>query len=390
MYFPTADVEISPFIPPLVAFAISVVTSMGGISGAFLLLPFQMSVLGFTTPAVSATNQLYNIVAIPSGVYRYVMEGRMVWPLAWVIVAGTLPGVLIGAVIRVIYLPDPTHFSIFAGLVLGYMGLRMLRDLRRCAHSETQRGGPGSSSEAGQQFGGRCGKGSGMLCQQGRMRQQDPEAPADAQAAKQMPGPQIVPFGARGRERGGKSDPKQTTQSQAADQSGRRGQPPDDQQNQQNDLAQRLPRVRVVAWSFKQLTYTFFDVEYTIHVPALFSFSAVVGVVGGIYGVGGGAIIAPFLVTYFQQPVYTVAGSSLMATFTTSVAGVCFYQVLGWMLPERAIAPDWGLGLLLGLGGMAGMYLGASLQKYLPAQRIKWMLAIIVLGLGAKYIFFPA
>jgi len=33
---------------------------MAGISGAFLLLPFQMSVLGFSTPSVSATNFLYN------------------------------------------------------------------------------------------------------------------------------------------------------------------------------------------------------------------------------------------------------------------------------------------------------------------------------------------
>ena len=76
MYFPIANIEINPFIPPVVAFAISFFTSMGGVSGAFLLLPFQVSVLGFSSPAVSATNQLFNIVAIPSGVYRYIKEGR--------------------------------------------------------------------------------------------------------------------------------------------------------------------------------------------------------------------------------------------------------------------------------------------------------------------------
>ncbi|MFZ3047628.1 MAG: TSUP family transporter, partial [Desulfatirhabdiaceae bacterium] len=81
MLFQTAGIEVSPWIPPLVAFAISFFTSMGGVSGAFLLLPFQMSFLGYVNPSVSATNQLYNIVAIPSGVYRYWREGRMVWPL---------------------------------------------------------------------------------------------------------------------------------------------------------------------------------------------------------------------------------------------------------------------------------------------------------------------
>lgn len=41
MYFPTAEIEVSPLVPPLVAFVVSFFTSMGGISGAFLLLPFR-------------------------------------------------------------------------------------------------------------------------------------------------------------------------------------------------------------------------------------------------------------------------------------------------------------------------------------------------------------
>ena len=76
MYFPVAGIEISPWIPPLVAFAISLLTSMGGVSGAFLLLPFQVSILGFQSPAVSATNHLFNMVAIPGGVWRYSREGN--------------------------------------------------------------------------------------------------------------------------------------------------------------------------------------------------------------------------------------------------------------------------------------------------------------------------
>jgi len=115
MLFTVSGVEVSPFVPPLVAFCISLLTSMGGVSGAFLLLPFQMSVLGFTSPAVSATNQLFNIVAIPSGVLRYIREGRMVWPLTWVVIIGTLPGVLIGAILRVRLMPDASTFKGFVG-----------------------------------------------------------------------------------------------------------------------------------------------------------------------------------------------------------------------------------------------------------------------------------
>ena len=90
--FSVSGVETYLFLPPLAALVVSFFTSMGGVSGAFLLLPFQVSYLNFVTPSVSATNFVYNIVAIPSGVYRYLKEGRMAWPLTWVVIVGTLPG----------------------------------------------------------------------------------------------------------------------------------------------------------------------------------------------------------------------------------------------------------------------------------------------------------
>src|SRR5512139_4054024 len=129
IFFPVSGVKTSIFLPPLVALVISFFTSMGGVSGAFLLLPFQMSILNYTSPSVSATNFVFNIVAIPSGVYRYIKEGRMAWPLTLVVIIGTLPGVFIGYYLRVLYLPDPKTFKLFVGCVLLYIGVRLFKDL---------------------------------------------------------------------------------------------------------------------------------------------------------------------------------------------------------------------------------------------------------------------
>jgi uncharacterized protein len=107
VHFPVSGVDTFILFPPLIAFVVSFSTSMAGVPGAFLLLPYQMSVLGYVTPSVSATNQVFNIVGIPSGVYSYIREGRMVWPLTWAVLIGTLPGVFIGAWIRIFYLPAP-------------------------------------------------------------------------------------------------------------------------------------------------------------------------------------------------------------------------------------------------------------------------------------------
>lgn len=314
MYFATAGIEVSPLVPPLVAMGISFFTSMAGVSGAFLLLPFQMSFLGFTNPSVSATNHLFNIVAIPSGVYRYLKEGRMVWPLTWVVIIGTLPGVFLGAWLRVAYLPDPRQFKLFAALVLGYIGLRMVRDLLRRGPAGT------SKAEAEKRF--------QALVREHRQK--------DAQK----------------RESGGAG----------------------------------LPAVRVVRFDASRIAYEFYGETFDVSTPGIFALSLVVGIVGGVYGIGGGSIVAPFFVSIFGLPIYTVAGAALMGTFVTSVAGVTFYQAIAPFYPGMSVAPDWLLGLLFGLGGMVGMYLGARCQKFVPARAIKWMLAAVIAYTAGSYV----
>ncbi len=134
------------------------------------------------------------------------------------------------------------------------------------------------------------------------------------------------------------------------------------------------------------LGYTFYDESFDVSFWGIFALSFIVGIVGGIYGIGGGSIIAPFFVTFFGLPVYTVAGAALMGTFVTSVAGVAFYQAIAPLYPNMSVAPDWLLGALFGVGGMAGMYLGARCQKFVPAKAIKWMLAGIIVLTALKYV----
>lgn len=307
MFFPVAGIECNPLVPPLVALGVSFFTSMGGVSGAFLLLPFQMSFLGYVNPSVSATNQFYNVVAIPSGVYRFIREGRMVWPLTAVVILGTLPGVFIGALIRVNWLPDARNFKLFVGLVLLYIGARMLRDQFK------------------------------KPAQGGRTAEQRFQEMARSFQEK-------------------------------------------------NTAGEKLPAVQVLRWDSRQVVYAFYGEEYSFPVRGVFVLTLIVGIIGGVYGIGGGAIISPFFVSFFGLPVYTVAGAALMGTFITSVAGVVFYMAIAPFYPALSVAPDWGLGLLLGIGGMAGMYLGARCQKYVPARSIKWLLVVILLGTAAQYV----
>jgi uncharacterized membrane protein YfcA len=109
------------------------------------------------------------------------------------------------------------------------------------------------------------------------------------------------------------------------------------------------------------------------------------GIVSGIYGIGGGALMAPFLITILHIPVYAAAGAVLLANFATSFAGVLVYSTLplerGYSVP-----PDWLLGSLFGFGGLLGMYLGAKLQRYMPARLIKGILFMTIITISVKYI----
>jgi uncharacterized membrane protein YfcA len=312
--FPVSGVETYIFIPPLVAFVVSFFTSMGGVSGAFLLLPFQMSFLNFTSPSVSSTNFLYNIVAIPSGVYRFIREGRMAWPLTWVIIAGTLPGVLIGYYLRILYLPDPGAFKLFVGLVLLSIGVRLLFEITGRAEAEKS-----SMVELEEKF-------------------------------------RLSAFRLR--------------------------------EEHASKVAAGLPEeavIKTLTFSVKKVEYEFWGEVFSFSTTAMFLLSCIVGIIGGTYGIGGGAIIAPFCVAVFRLPVYTVAGAALMGTFLTSIAGILFYSILP-ADSTVSTAPDWFLGLLFGIGGFAGIYLGARCQKFVPQKVIKLILGILVISVSLRYI----
>jgi uncharacterized membrane protein YfcA len=55
-----------------------------------------------------------------------------------------------------------------------------------------------------------------------------------------------------------------------------------------------------------------------------------------------------------------------------------------------AIAPEWALGAWIGVGGFAGSYLGARLQRRLPEVAIRRLLGLIAVLIAARYVQAPA
>ena len=112
--------------------------------------------------------------------------------------------------------------------------------------------------------------------------------------------------------------------------------------------------------------------------------AAVVGCVGGIYGIGGGAFLAPVLIGSGRKP-SEVAPATLASTLVTSVAGVMTFVLLSIHAPG-AVSPEWDDGIALGIGGLAGGYTGARLQSRMPDVLIRRLVGVLVLGIGAYFL----
>jgi uncharacterized membrane protein YfcA len=108
-------------------FVLAAVTTPVGVSGAVFLLPFQLSVLHVPSPRITPTNLLYNVISGPGGLARYLRRGQLDRALTRQLVSGSVPGVVLGAVIRVYVVADPDVFRLLAAAVLAPTGLLILR-----------------------------------------------------------------------------------------------------------------------------------------------------------------------------------------------------------------------------------------------------------------------
>lgn len=288
-FFPVSQVETYIFLPPIIMFLISSIVSPAGVSGAFVLLPFQMSVLNYTAPGVSGTNFIYNIVSIPLGAYQYFKEKRFSWTLLFLFILGTVPGIFLGYWIRVKYLPNPVYFKVFVGLVLLYLGIRCLYDAKK----------------------------------------------------------------------------KDVTK-------------------------KRQEKMEITKERFSILSSEIITKDQKINFSnvAIILPSLLTGVIGGAYGIGGGAIMSPYCITVLKLPVYIVGGATLISTWVSSVIAACFYA-FGPFSNNIANVPDFLLGGLFGLGGMAGIYVGTKFQTKIPAKTIKTILGIVILAISFKYLITP-
>jgi uncharacterized protein len=96
-------------------------------------------------------------------------------------------------------------------------------------------------------------------------------------------------------------------------------------------------------------------------------------------------ILAPVLIGSGRKA-SEVAPAALASTFVTSVAGVITFLVLS-LHQGASVARDSPTGIALGVGGLAGGYIGARLQSRMPDLVIRRLIGALVVAIGIRYLW---
>ena len=119
--------------------------------------------------------------------------------------------------------------------------------------------------------------------------------------------------------------------------------------------------------------------EVRLSILGLLILGASVGILTSLMGVGGGFIMVPAMIYLLKMPTKIALGTSLFQLlFTTAVVSIMQAGV------NHSVDPF--LALILILGSVLGTKLGAQLGARLPAEKLRLILALVVVAVAAKMV----
>ena len=116
-------------------------------------------------------------------------------------------------------------------------------------------------------------------------------------------------------------------------------------------------------------------VDGPVRDAGIFGAACLCGVASGLFGIGGGTLLVPFLALFFAFGQHRAQGTSLIALIPPTGALAFFaYAKAGYV--------SWQTGLLLVPGVFAGGILGGWLAKQLNPRRMRQVFAGLMFALG--------
>ena len=104
------------------------------------------------------------------------------------------------------------------------------------------------------------------------------------------------------------------------------------------------------------------------------------GLLGGLFGVGGGTIFVPLLMLLKGFDIHRAIGTSLLIIIFTALSGAVFHGKSGMV--------DWKAAVILGAFSILGVWLGTKLSLKLEAVMLQRAFAVFLVLIAIKIFFF--
>lgn len=113
--------------------------------------------------------------------------------------------------------------------------------------------------------------------------------------------------------------------------------------------------------------------------PAIIALGLLAGVASGLFGIGGGAVIVPILVTFLRFPQKVAVATSLGALLPpVGLLGAFEYYQQGNLVVSSALP--------VALGLLMGAWFGAQITIGLPSGTVKRIYGIFLLVIGVRFL----
>jgi Predicted permeases len=118
--------------------------------------------------------------------------------------------------------------------------------------------------------------------------------------------------------------------------------------------------------------------EYGYAVLPALLIGLLVGMISGLFGIGGGSLFVPVMVLLFRFPPHVATATSMFVIFLSSILGTGVHAYLG--------ETNWWIVLMLVPGAWVGGKLGAYIASRMTGKALLWVLRITFVVMAAQLI----
>jgi len=119
--------------------------------------------------------------------------------------------------------------------------------------------------------------------------------------------------------------------------------------------------------------------QYNVQIVPAFILSFAVGLLSGLFGIGGGTISVPAMILFFGIPVQIAIGTSMFMIFFISIISSTTHIVLGHIV--------WKYMLFFIIGSYIGGTVGARTSKLFTGKTLEWFLKIVIVIAAIRLIY---